>query len=208
MPDRTLTIFENDIIVQRVVDSSGIDIFDDGANRVIEIITEGPRGPIGPQGPAGFSGAGEPFYVVTSGSLYATTASLAILSSFSSSILPLTGSTGHTPFTLGSIFQPWKSVYTSESIFIVKSGSVLVELKGSQNTLEIGQSKISTSSFGFDTSIISRISNNQQTFTITSASVSTSIDTSGRFVLPSFEYLPSPVLGGLFVSGSDLYIGL
>lgn len=208
MPERTITIFEEDIIVERVLDSSGIDIIDDSSNRIIEIITEGPRGPQGPQGPAGYSGAGEPFYVIISGSLYATTASLALFASISSSINPWTGSNGQTPFSLGTLGQPWKSVYVSESIFIVKSGSVLVELKGSANTLEVGQSKISTSSFGFDNPLILRISSNQQTFNIISASVSTSIDQSGRFILPNFDYTPLPTLGALFVSGSNLYIGL
>ena len=207
MPERTLTIYEEDIVVERIVDSSGVEIIDDGANRVIEIFAEGPRGPVGPQGPAGFSGAGEPFYVITSGSLYATTASLALLASVSSSMIPWTSSVG-TTFDVGSLFAPWRSVYVSESIFIVKSGSVLVELKGSQNTLEIGQSKIATASFGFENPVISRVASGQQTMTVKSGSISASFDESGQLLVPSFDYTPIVKYGSLFVSGSDLFIGL
>lgn len=203
MPNRTLTIYEEDIIVDRIVDSSGIDIFDDGANRIIEIFAEGPRGPIGPQGPAGFSGAGEPFYVITSGSLYATTASLAFLATISSSLVPW-GST----FDVGSTANPWRSVYVSESIVIIKSGSVLATIKASPDTIEIGQSKISTSSFGFDNPVLSRISGDQQTLVMKSGSVSMSFDSSGLFNIPVFSYTPSISVGSLFVSGSELFIGL
>lgn len=207
MPERTLTIYEEDVLVERIVDSSGIDVIDDGANRVIEIFAEGPAGPVGSQGPAGFSGAGEPFYVVTSGSLYATTASLALLASVSSSIIPWTSSFG-TTFDVGSLFAPWRSVYVSESIFIVKSCSVLVELKGSQNTLEIGRSKIATASFGFENPVISRVTTGQQTMVVNSGSISASFDESGQLLVPSFEYAPIVKYGSLFVSGSDLFIGL
>lgn len=208
MPNRTVQIFEDDIIVQNSVDGSGLTIFDDGANRVVQVIAEGPRGPIGPQGPAGFSGAGEPFYVITSGSLYATTSSLSLMAFISSSILPWTGSNGQCTFDLGSVRHPWRGVYVSESIFIIKSGSVLVELKGSSNTLEIGQSSITTSSFGFEFPLFSRRASDQQTMSIRSASVSVSFDSDGAFLIPSFDYLPTPKLGALFVSGSDLYVGL
>ena len=208
MPERTLTIFEDDIIVERIVDSSGIDIVDDGANRIIEIYTEGPRGQRGIRGETGYSGAGEPFYVVTSGSLYATTASLAILSSFSSSLIPSTGSYYDTTHDLGSINQSWRRVYVSESIFIVKSGSVLVELRGSENTLEIGQSKITTSSFGFDLPMFRRVSSTQQTMTVLSGSVSASFNLNGIFVVSEFNSLPSPVSGGIIKSGSAFFFGI
>ena len=206
--NRTITIFEENVIVQNTLDSSGIEIIDDGANRVVEIITEGPRGPRGIQGPPGFSGAGEPFYVITSGSLYATTASLAILAHFSSSLLPWTGSFSQTAFDIGSLSHPWRSVYVSESIFIIKSGSVLVELKGSENTLEIGSSKISTSSFGFENNVINRLSTDQQTLLVQSASVSMSFNSKGVFIIPEFEFLPPVYLGGLIESGSQLFVGL
>lgn len=206
MSQRTITIFEEDIRVDRVVDSSGIDIVDDGANRIIEIVSEGPRGPVGPQGPAGFSGAGEPFYVITSGSLYATTASLATFAYFSSSLNPTTVS-GLTTFDLGSVSTPWRRFYVSESIFIVKQGIGLVEIRGSDNAVDIGYSRIATGSFGFDSPVVSRLATNQQTMQITSASVSMSFGTTGVFSVPSFGVLPSPVDGGLVMMGSDLYFG-
>lgn len=206
MSQRTITIFEEDVQVERVVDSYGIDIVDDGANKIIEIIAEGPRGPVGPQGPPGFSGAGEPFYVVTSGSLYATTASLSIFAYFSSSLNPTTVG-GLTTFDLGGISNPWRRLYVSESIFIVKQGVGLVEIRGSENTVEIGHSKVSTGSFGFENAIISRTTTNQQTFQITSASVSMSFGGTGVFSVPAFGTLPSPVDGGLIMVGSDLYFG-
>lgn len=206
MSQRTITIFEEDVQVERVVDSYGIDIVDDGANKIIEIIAEGPRGPVGPQGPAGFSGAGEPFYVITSGSLYATTASLANFAYFSSSLNPTTVG-GLTTFDLGGISNPWRRLYVSESIFIVKQGVGLVEIRGSENTVEIGHSKVSTGSFGFENAIISRTATNQQTFQIASASVSMSFGDTGVFSVPAFGSLPSPVDGGLIMVGSDLYFG-
>lgn len=179
-----------------------------GEDSVVRIYEPGAQGPIGPQGPAGFSGAGEPFYVITSGSLFGTTASLANFASFSSSILPWTSSFNFTTFDLGSLQQSWRNVYVSESIFIVKSGSILVQLRGSENTLEVGQSKVSTSSFGFETIVIKRITNNQQTFNIQSASISHSINEEGVFAVGDFDYLPTPIPGGIIKSGSDFYFGI
>lgn len=179
-----------------------------GEESVITLFEPGPQGPQGIQGPPGFSGAGEPFYVIQSGSLYATTASLAILASFSSSLIPTTSSLSYNTFDLGSQNQSWRSLYVSESIYIVKSGSILVQLRGSENTLEIGQSKISTSSFGFDTYILKRIANNQQTFLIQSASISHSINEEGVFAVGDFTNLPTPIPGGIIKSGSDFYLGI
>ena len=179
-----------------------------GEDSVVRIYEPGPQGPIGPQGPQGFSGAGEPFYVITSGSLYATTASLAIFSQFSSSLLPWTSSLSYNTFDLGSQNHSWRGIYVSESIFIVKSGSILVQLRGSENTLEVGQSKISTSSFGFDSYIIKRIQDNQQIFLIQSASVSHSINQDGVFSVGDFNSLPTPIPGGIVKSGSDFYFGI
>lgn len=178
-----------------------------GEDSVVRIYEPGAQGPTGPQGPAGFSGAGEPFYVITSGSLYATTASLSILASFSSSLVPWTSSFNFTTMDLGSLQQSWRNVYVSESIFIVKSGSILVQLRGSENTLEIGQSKITTSSFGFDNYILKRIQSNQQTFLIQSASISHSINEEGVFSVGDFNNTPTPIPGGIIKSGSDFYFG-
>lgn len=177
--------------------------------QVITLFEPGPRGAKGDKGDrgeTGFSGAGEPFFVITSGSLYATTASLAIFAGFSSSLSPYTS---NTPFDLGSTNNSWRNVYVSESIFIVKNGVNLVSIRGSENTVEIGQSRITTSSFGFSNStVINRLANNQQTFLIQSASISTSFNSDGVFVLPDFQYLPTLAIGGLIKSGSNLFFGI
>jgi len=180
-----------------------------GEDSVVRIYEPGPQGPTGPQGPQGYSGAGEPFYVITSGSLYATTASLSIFGSFSSSLLPYTASNGLSTFDLGSLLQPWRKLFVSESIGFVKSGSLFVEIKSSQqNQIEIGNSTISTSSFGFDNYVIKRINNTQQTFLIQSASISHSINEDGVFAVGDFTHTPNSVPGGIIKSGSDFYFGI
>jgi len=187
--------------------NSSLKIYDE--SKIITIYEPGPRGTKGERGErgeTGFSGAGEPFFVITSGSLFATTASLAIFAGFSSSLSPYAP---NTPFDLGSTNNSWRNVYFSESIFIVKNGVNLVSIRGSENTVEIGQSRITTSSFGFSNStVINRLSNNQQTFLIQSASVSTSFNSDGVFVLPDFQYLPTLAIGGLIKSGSNLFFGI
>ena len=135
--------------------------------------------------------------------MYATTASLSIFGKFSSSIEPW----GDT-FDLGALQYPWRRVYVSESIFIVKSGSVLVELRGSENTLEIGHSRITTSSFGFDRDIFNRVSSDQQTLSVISSSVSMSFDKFGVFSVSDVPVLPSVVVGGIIKSGSDFFAGI
>lgn len=180
-----------------------------GEDSVVRIYEPGAQGPVGPQGPAGFSGAGEPFYVITSGSLYASTASLAVFASFSSSLLPYTASTGLSTFDLGSLLQPWRKLFVSESIGFVSSGSLYIEIKSSQeNQIEVGQSVITTSSFGFDNYIVKRIQSNQQTFLIQSASVSHSINEDGVFAVGDFTHTPTSVPGGIIKSGSDFYFGI
>jgi len=76
-----------------------IDIY--GQSETVVIYEPGPRGSVGPQGPQGFSGAGEPFFVIQSGSLYATTASIAFGAYISSSLLPWSGG-----FDIGSLQYP------------------------------------------------------------------------------------------------------
>ena len=187
--------------------NSSLKIYDE--SKIITIYEPGPRGTKGERGErgeTGFSGAGEPFFVITSGSLFATTASLAIFAGFSSSLSPYAP---NTPFDLGSTNNSWRNVYFSESIFIVKNGVNLVSIRGSENTVELGQSRITTSSVGFSNStVINRLSNNQQTFLIQSASVSTSFNSDGVFVLPDFQYLPTLAIGGLIKSGSNLFFGI
>ena len=174
-----------------------------GEDSVVRIYEPGPQGRPGDQGPPGFSGAGEPFFVVQQGILYASTASIAVNAFISSSLTPWSGG-----FDLGTTANPWKTVYVSESIFIIKNGATLVQLRGSENTLEIGQSKITTSSFGFEQQVITRISSNHQTFRIQSASYSSSIDATGIFSVADFQYLPEPVSGGIIKSGSNFFFGI
>jgi hypothetical protein len=85
----------------------------------------------------------------------------------------------------------------------------LVTLQGSENTLTIGTSQITTSSFGFDNlKNINRISTTQQTFLFTSQSVSSSFNKTGIFVLPDFQTLPESVPGGLIKNGNNLFFGI
>lgn len=190
-PDSSLCVFGEDPVVT---------IYEPGI--------QGAKGDKGDRGETGYSGAGEPFFVITSGSLYATTGSLAIFANFSSSLLPYTSSFG-TTFDLGSQSSPWRNVYVSESIFIVKNNIHLVSIRGSENTIEIGDSRITTSSFGFDSiKNLTKIASDQQTFLVRSASVSTSFNSNGVFVLPDFNFLPPIVVGGLIKSGSNLFFGM
>lgn len=114
MPDRILHIFDETIEATQTSEISHLSVVNEGDN-VIYIYDQGKRGQTGPQGPPGYSGAGEPFFVITSGSLYATTASIAILASISSSLIPLTGS-GY--FNIGASNSPWNNVYLTGSIYI------------------------------------------------------------------------------------------
>lgn len=178
---------------------------------VVKIFEPGLQGPRGLRGETGYSGAGEPFYIITSASLYATTASLALFGSFSSSLLPWTSSSGTSTFDLGSIYAPWRRIYASESINISGPSGQLISIYGSANAINVGQSQITTSSFGFNTgatTIIKSITNNQQTYIFTSASVSSSFNENGVFILPDFDTLPTAYNGGLIKSGSELFFGI
>lgn len=199
---------EPDVVLRSSTDSH-INIFGD-EETVVKIFEPGLPGPRGIQGERGYSGAGEPFYIITSASLYATTASLAIFGSYSSSIIPWTASIGATSFDLGSIVAPWRNIYASQSINISGPSGLLVSLYGSANAINIGQSQITTSSYGFNTgtTIIRSITNNQQTYTFTSASVSSSFNQDGIFILPEFNTLPIWYSGGLIKSGSELFFGV
>lgn len=204
-----IRIFEESISLTDNSQTNTIEIFNDSNCGPVKIFDPGPKGDKGDRGETGFSGAGEPFFVIVSGSLYGTTGSLAILADFSSSLIPYTGSNSMTTHALGSLTRPWRNVYLSESIFIVKNGVDLVSIRGSSNTVSIGQSQISTSSFGFDDiKIINRITNNQQTFQFISSSVSSSFNEEGVFTIPDFSFLPTPYEGGLIKSGSNLFFGI
>ena len=50
MSNRTVDIFNDNIVVRDVVDSSGLTVVDQSDIRAVEIISEGPRGPVGPRG--------------------------------------------------------------------------------------------------------------------------------------------------------------
>lgn len=164
-------------------DDKSIRIF--GEDSLIRLYEPGPQGPKGDQGPAGYSGAGEPFFVIQSGSLFGSTASLALINAFfSSSIIPLSSS-----FDLGTELLAWRNIFA-------------------KNLIQVSHSKITSQSFGFEHAVISRVTENQQTFLIKSSSTSHSINESGIFILADFTFLPNPILGGLIKSGSELFIGV
>jgi hypothetical protein len=111
---RTLHIFDESIEVKQYNETSHISVHDERDN-VIYIYDRGKRGEVGPQGPPGYSGVTEPFYVITPGSLYGVTASLAIFGQFSSSLNPFTGSSY---FDIGSNKAPWQNLFLTGSIYI------------------------------------------------------------------------------------------
>ena len=125
-----------------------------------------------------------PFYPIVSGSLFGTTSSFAFFGTFSSSLIPWSSS-----FDLGSLDNPWKNAYISNSIFV-------------------GNSLLTTSSFGFEDYIIKRISATQQILKVSSGSVSASFNDEGIFIVSEFSKLPNSYKGGLIVSGSDFLVGI
>lgn len=209
MADRILHIFDEDNTNVVNQDSVSTLYQCDDEDRVLIVYEGGPKGDKGEQGPPGFSGAGEPFYVITSGSLYGTTASLAIFADFSSSLTPWTSSLSYTDFDIGSVQKPWRRVYVSESIYFIKSGSELVNIKANPGNIQIGNTIIATSSFGFVSApVIEEITSGQQEFKITSGSLTGSmVNKQGVFIVGDFNYLPTSVPGGIIKSGSDFFLG-
>lgn len=190
---------------------------------IVQVSSPGPQGPKGDKGDTGLSGAGEPFYSIVTGNLYATTASVAILASISSSLVPYTAS-GQFSFDVGSTSGPWRSLYVTESINFVSGGQVVSSITADANYIIIGDSKIGTSSFGFESPVIIKRGNytdidytgslevaadgTNDIVRITSASVNyVTIDSSGIFIFGAFSYLPTPVPGGVIFSGSEFYVG-
>lgn len=208
MADRILYIFDEGIEVQQQSDQSSLSVYNE--NNVITIFEQGPKGDKGEQGPPGFSGAGEPFYVITSVSLYASTASLAILASISSSLFPWTSSLSATDFDLGSQNHTWRRLYVSESIYFIKSGSILAQIQSNPGNIQIGNTVISTSSIGFVGSpVINYLGSEQQEFKIMSGSITGSmVNRDGVFSVGDFLTLPPVVPGGIAKSGSNFYFGI
>lgn len=209
MADRVLHIFDETVEVRQENRNSSLSVFSDD-NYALTIYEKGPKGDQGDRGPAGFSGAGEPFYIITSGSLYASTASLAIFASFSSSLLPWTSSLSGTTFDLGSTGNPWRRLYVSESIYFIKSGSVLSQITANPGNIQIGQTIIATSSIGFISNpVINYLSDAHQEFKITSGSITGSmVNRDGVFIIGDFINLPPVVSGGIAKSGSKFYFGI
>lgn len=179
-----------------------IDIY--GQNELVVIYEPGPRGSVGPQGPQGFSGAGEPFFVIQSGSLYATTASIAFGAYISSSMVPWSGG-----FNIGSLEYPWNKLYLSSSLTFAKNGITDVEINPGPHYIDIGNTRITTSSIGFGIDpVIMRIADTYWKFNIRSGSTSASFNDSGVFAIGDYQYLPPPAEGGLIKFGNDFYIGI
>lgn len=208
MADRILYIFDEDIEVRQEGSNSTLSVFSEDSN-VLTIYEKGPKGDRGDQGPAGFSGAGEPFYVITSGSLYATTASLAILANISSSLLPWTSSLSRTDYDLGSQNHTWRRLYVSESIYFIHSGSIYAQIQSSPGNIQIGNTIVATSSVGFVGSpVIAYLNSGQQEFKITSGSLTGSmVNRQGVFIVGDFTNLPDSVPGAIAKSGSNFYLG-
>lgn len=199
MADRILHIFDETVEVRQENRNSSLTIFE-----------KGPKGDRGNPGPIGLSGAGEPFYIVTSGSLYASTASLAIFASFSSSLLPWTSSLSVTDYDIGSVGNPWRRLYTSESIYFISSGSILTRIQANPGNIQIGNTIVSTSSLGFIGSpVINYLGSEQQEFKITSGSLTGSmVNRDGLFIVGDFANLPTFVPGAIAKSGSNFYLGV
>ena len=205
-----LYIFDDDKVEVSNVQSTDTLYKCDDDDKILIVYEGGPKGDKGDQGTPGFSGAGEPFYVITSGSLYGTTASLAIFSDFSSSLNPWTSSLSYTDFSLGSINKAWKGLYVSESIYFIKSGSQLVNIKPNPGNIQIGNTIVATSSLGFVSApVISEITSGQQEFKIMSGSVTGSmVNRDGVFGVGDFSTLPPLFPGSIVKSGSDFYVGI
>lgn len=215
MPVTCGDIINNAVTVQET--PNHVSVFETSYG-VVEVTSFGPSGPRGEKGDPGFSGAGEPFYAIVTGNLYATTASIAILADISSSLVPYTG------FSLGTLVAPWNSLFVSSSISFAHSGSILATIEAEDGYVVVGNSRIGTSSFGFSTEIIRDhtsyvdilytgslgVSSNGLVDIAVFSSQSTdyvTVNKRGVFVLGEFSNLPTPVYGGVIFSGSDLYVG-
>jgi len=86
---------------------------------------------------------------------------------------------------------------------------VNVEIIPGQNYIDIGNSRIGTSSIGFgNESVITRNGDTYWKFNIRSGSVSASFNDAGVFSIGDYQYLPPPTEGGLIKFGNDFYIGI
>ena len=201
MANDKVYIFDEENIKINVYEESRTDVHlinDNPSIEIVRIYEPGPQGGRGLDGTAQipnlvvtssgqinfYSIENAPFYPIVSGSLFGSTSSFAFFGTFSSSLLPWSSS-----FDLGSNTNPWQNAYISNSIFV-------------------GNSKITTASFGFDDFIIKRISATQQTMILKSGSVSASFNTDGIFIIPSFDSLPNSCRGGLVISGSNFFVGI
>jgi hypothetical protein len=215
--ERQVHIFDEDPLNVTQTTPQTIEVHDHAETRVVVIEVPGMRGAKGEQGdqgPPGFSGAGEPFFVITSGSMYASTASIALLSTVSSSLIPNTGSALFTGFTLGTPTSPWKSVYLTESVVWSSASVELVSLRAGPNYVRVGTTVVATASLGFTSGstshdVLRRVAADQQTLSLRSGSLqAVTVNNQGVFVLGPFPYTPDPVSGGIFKSGSDFFFGV
>lgn len=228
MPEQ-LNIYPPETINVSYTEPTSIRIINDDNYSIIRVIDAGPTGRPGDRGSDGSGISTEPFVAIITGSLYYTTASISFQSTISSSLIPYTGSNGITSFGLGSISNPWLNMFisTASSVNFVDAGEILATLSGGRNKISIGNTFLSTSSFGFDaTPIIIRNSSTDARLYLTgsmevigdgSTSIirirsgsfeSATIDSEGVLRLGQFEYMPAPRVGGLIFSGSNFYIAL
>ncbi len=202
MANDKVYIFDDDNIKINVYEEGQTDLQIINENPSIEIIRIYEQGAQGPRGEDGTAQIPDlvvtssnqidfyliqnaPFYPIISGSLFGTTASFAFFGTISSSLLPWSSS-----FDLGSVTSPWKNVYVS-------------------NSLHVGHTIVTTSSFGFDDYVVKRISSEQTIFKLISGSVSSSFNDDGQFLIPKRNNLPNQIYeGSLLISGSDFFIGI
>ncbi len=215
---------EGQLILSTPTDNNMIVITEQSIPQIVEVSSPGIQGPRGPAG----SGISEPFAPVISGRLYDSTASISVNASISSSWIPQTGSNGLlTTFSLGSILAPWKSLFVaSQSSIIFSDGQTnLVSMSAGLGYIQVGTSKITTSSFGFSTyEIIKNMSTYVDVIVTGSINVKSDgthspitatsqskeyfkVNESGLLILGEFTYTPTAVSGGIFYSASNWYVG-
>tara|TARA_R110000822_G_scaffold25937_5_gene78466 strand:+ start:8067 stop:8762 length:696 start_codon:yes stop_codon:yes gene_type:complete len=193
---------------------------------VIESGVAGRNGDDGAKGDKGDVGDSPPFFLISGTTNWATTSSIAFLSTISSSLLPATHISNTSNYNLGSTTNPWKSLYVGTgSIHFVDSTGIISTVSATNNSIYIGSSLISTSSYGFtnnpiiidrsigvdivNTGSLELQTSNRDVLVIRSGSIVThKIDNKGRLIFNNFNELPSSISGAIAHSGSSFYFGI
>ena len=175
----------NKVNVINPIIPANVRVFNDDPAQVVRVVAAGPPGGKGERGIAGPTGSTPPFYIIEGTTDYASTSSLALYGSISSSLLPYTSSNNKVShFSLGSPLGAWKDLYLGTgSIYFMDSGSILGNLEARQNELRFGSASITTSSFGFvDKKIIIRNTDTDYTVSLTGSVSVMNINNESPFV--------------------------